>query len=126
MINGQKPWTSLVGDADYCWPAVRTDPEAPKHAGISIFIVDMKKPGIRTDELNLLSMHDIHAVFLDDVRVTICSLGVLDRAFFETRRWAQQTKLPDGRRVIDQESQALHRPPGGEHRKSGTVLGFPL
>jgi alkylation response protein AidB-like acyl-CoA dehydrogenase len=128
VINGQKLWTSLASDADYIWLAARTDPDAPKHSGISIFIVDMKTPGIRVDPLELLSMHDINAVFLDDVRVpaanlvsgenkgwklitsqlnhervTICSAGILERAFQETRRWAQQTKLPDGRRVIDQE-----------------------
>jgi alkylation response protein AidB-like acyl-CoA dehydrogenase len=128
VINGQKLWTSLASDADYMWLAVRTDPDAAKHAGISIFIVDMKTPGIRVDPLDLLSMHDINAVFLDDVRVparnlvagenkgwklitsqlnhervTICSAGILERAFAETRSWAQQTRLADGRRVIDQE-----------------------
>jgi alkylation response protein AidB-like acyl-CoA dehydrogenase len=117
VINGQKLWTSLAGDADYCWLAVRTNPDAPKHAGISIFIVDMKTPGIRID-----------AVFFDDVRVpaanlvggenrgwklitsqlnhervTLCSSGILERAFQQTREWAQKTRLPDGRRVIDQE-----------------------
>jgi len=128
VINGHKLWTSLAGDADYCWLAARTDPDAPKHAGISIFIVDMKAPGIRTDPLDLLSVHDIHAVFFDDVRiparnlvagenkgwklitsqlnherVTLCSAGMLEGLFSETQRWAQQTQLPDGRRVIDQE-----------------------
>jgi alkylation response protein AidB-like acyl-CoA dehydrogenase len=128
VINGAKLWTSLAGDADYCWLAVRTDPDAPKHGGISIFIVDMKTPGIRTDPLHLLSVHDIHAVFFDDVRVpsgnlvagenkgwklitsqlnheriTLCSAGMLEGVYSGARRWAQQTKLPDGRRVIDQE-----------------------
>jgi alkylation response protein AidB-like acyl-CoA dehydrogenase len=128
VVNGQKLWTSLAGDADYVWLAVRTDPKASKHGGISILIVDMKTPGIRVDPLDLISPHDIHAVFLDDVRVpaenlvagenkgwklitsqlnhervTICSSGILERAFSETRRWARETKLPDGDRVIDQE-----------------------
>src|SRR5205823_4294748 len=39
IINGQKMFTSLAGGADYCWLAVRTDPEAKKHKGISMFIV---------------------------------------------------------------------------------------
>ena len=129
VINGQKLWTSLASDADYCWLAVRTDPEAPKHAGLSIIIVPLKgTPGLRIDPLDLLSDHDINAVFLDDVRVpasnivagenkgwklitgqlnhervTICSSGILERAFDETRRWAAKATLPDGRRVIDQE-----------------------
>jgi alkylation response protein AidB-like acyl-CoA dehydrogenase len=131
VINGQKLWTSLASDADYCWLATRTDQEAAKHAGLSIFIMDMKAKGIRIDPLELLSSHDINALFLDDVRipkgslvggeknlnrgwklitgqlnherVTICSAGILERAFTQTRDWARKNKLPDGRRVIDQE-----------------------
>ena len=129
VINGQKLWTSLASDSDYCWLAVRTDPEAPKHSGLSIMIVDMKNtPGIRIDPLDLLSSHDINAVFFDDVRipagnlvggenkgwklitgqlnherVTLCSSGILEAAFLQTRDFARRTRLPDGRRVIDQE-----------------------
>jgi alkylation response protein AidB-like acyl-CoA dehydrogenase len=129
VVNGQKLWTSLAGDADYCWLAVRTDPDASKHAGLSILIVDMKNtPGIRVDPLELLSAHDINAVFFDDVRVpaanlvggenkgwklitgqlnhervTLCSSGVLARAYEQTRDFAARTKLADGRRLIDQE-----------------------
>jgi alkylation response protein AidB-like acyl-CoA dehydrogenase len=128
VINGQKLWTSLAGHADYCWLAVRTDPAASKHAGLSILIVDMKTPGIRVDPLHLLSDHDINAVFFDDVRVpaenivlgegkgwklitgqlnhervTLCASGMLERAFDEARDYAQQTKLAEGSRVIDQD-----------------------
>ena len=54
VVNGQKLWTSLAGDADYCWLAARTDPQAPKHQGISLLIVDLKNtPGIRVDPLEL-------------------------------------------------------------------------
>ncbi|MEN8159675.1 MAG: amidohydrolase family protein, partial [Myxococcota bacterium] len=49
--------------------------DAPKHAGISILIVDMKRSGIRMDPLDLISDHDIHAVFFDDVRVPATSLA---------------------------------------------------
>src|SRR6188474_3848168 len=70
VINGQKMWTSLASDADYCWLAVRTDPEAPKHKGISMLIVDLKStPGITIEPLHLLSSHDINAVYYDNVRV---------------------------------------------------------
>jgi 3-oxocholest-4-en-26-oyl-CoA dehydrogenase alpha subunit len=128
VINGQKMWTSLAGDADYIWLATRTNPEAKKHKGISLFAVDMKTPGIRVEPLKLLSEHNINATYFDDVRVpasslvggedngwtlitnqlnhervTLCSSGIIDRCLEETRAWAQQTKLPDGRRVIDQE-----------------------
>ncbi len=128
VINGQKLWTSLASDADYCWLAVRTDPDASKHGGLSILIVDMKTPGIRVDPLHLLSSHDINAVFFDDVRVpvgnlvgkenegwklitgqlnhervTLCSSGLLESAYERTLDFAKATKLSDGRRVIDQE-----------------------
>ncbi len=128
VINGQKMWTSLAGDADYCWLAVRTDPDAAKHKGISIVIVDMKAPGITVDPLNLLSSHNINATFYDDVRVpvenvvggenngwglimnqlnhervTLCSSGLLEQAYQEVRAWAQQSTGADGRRVIDHE-----------------------
>lgn len=129
VVNGQKTWTSLASDADYCWLAVRTDQEAAKHAGLSILIMDLKNsPGLRIDPLDLLSVHDINQMFMDDVRipvsnligkegqgwklitgqlnherVTICSSGILERAFAQTREFAQRQKLPDGRRVIDQE-----------------------
>ncbi len=127
VINGQKLWTSVAGDADYCWLATKTDPDE-KHGGISMFIVDLKSPGITIQPMDLLSDHDINIVFYENVRVpaknlvggenkgwklitsqlnhervTLCSSGLLEQSFDETHRWAQETKLPDGRRVIDQE-----------------------
>jgi alkylation response protein AidB-like acyl-CoA dehydrogenase len=127
IINGQKMWTSLSSDADYCWLAVRTDPDAAKHKGISMILVPMDTPGITLSPLNLLGTHDINAVFFEDVvvpaanvvggenhgwklitnqlnheRVTLFASGVMDRALTEVTQYAQETKLPDGRRVIDQ------------------------
>ena len=127
VINGQKMWTSLSSDADYCWLACRTDPDAAKHKGISMILVPMDTPGITLSPLNLLGTHDINAVFFEDVvvpaanvvggenhgwklitnqlnheRVTLFASGVMDRALTEVTQYAQDTKLPDGRRVIDQ------------------------
>jgi alkylation response protein AidB-like acyl-CoA dehydrogenase len=127
IINGQKMWTSLSSDADYCWLACRTDPDAAKHKGISMIIVPMDTPGITLSPLHLLGTHDINAVFFEDVvvpaanvmggenhgwklitnqlnheRVTLFASGVMDRALTEVTEYAQETKLPDGRRVIDQ------------------------
>jgi 3-oxocholest-4-en-26-oyl-CoA dehydrogenase alpha subunit len=128
VITGQKMWTSLAGDADYCWLAARTGDEDSRHRGISLFIAPMDAPGIERTRLNLLSSHDIHSVYWDDVRVpaanlvggenegwklivnqlnhervTLCSPGMAEHMLHETIDWARRTTLPDGRRVIDQE-----------------------
>ena len=128
VISGQKMWTSLASDADYCWLAVRTNPEAAKHKGISMIVVPMEAEGITIEPLHLLSQHDINQVFYDDVRVradnlvggenngwslivdqlnhervTLCSSGLLEQAYTEVRDWALATRNADGRRVIDDE-----------------------
>lgn len=70
VINGQKTWCSYGHLADYCWLAARTDPDASRHEGISIFIVDMKTPGITIRPLiNILNRHSFNEVFFDDVRI---------------------------------------------------------
>ncbi len=70
VINGQKTWCSFAHYANYCWLGARTDPSAPKHRGISMFIIDMKTPGITVKPLiNVLNCHSFNEVFLDDVRV---------------------------------------------------------
>jgi alkylation response protein AidB-like acyl-CoA dehydrogenase len=128
VINGTKIFTSLAGDADYCWLAVRTDPDASKHKGISMVIVPMNTPGVRVVPMQLIGDHNINYTFWEDVRVplanvvgglnngwslitnqlnhervTLCSPGIIERALGDVRKWAQDTKLADGRRVIDQE-----------------------
>jgi len=133
VIDGTKIFTSLASDADYCWLAVRTDPDAPKHKGISMVIVPMDTPGVRVVPMQLLGEHDINYTFWEDVRVpisnvvgglnkgwnlitnqlnhervTLCSPGIIERALADVRSWTQQTTLADGRRVIDQEWVRLH------------------
>jgi alkylation response protein AidB-like acyl-CoA dehydrogenase len=128
VVNARKMWTSLAGDADYCWLAVRTNPEASKHKGISIMAVDMKSPGITVNPLHLMAMHDINETVFEDVRVpdanlvggegggwnlivnqlnhervTLLSPGLLEQSYTEVRRWAQETRDADGRRHIDNE-----------------------
>jgi len=70
VINGQKIWCSYGHYADYCWLGARTDPKAPKHKGISMFVVDMKTPGVTVRPLiNVLNRHSFNEVFFDDVRI---------------------------------------------------------
>jgi 3-oxocholest-4-en-26-oyl-CoA dehydrogenase alpha subunit len=128
IINGAKIYTSLASDADYIWLAARTDPSVAKHKGISLFLVPMDTPGIRVVPMKLLSEHNINYTFYEDVRVpaaalvggenegwtlitnqlnhervTLCAPGLVERVLNDVRVWAQATKLPDGRRVVDQE-----------------------
>ena len=75
VINGQKIWTTIAHYANYMWLAARTDPDAPKHRGISMFVVDMKTPGITVRPLiNLLNRHSFNEVFFDDVHIPKDSL----------------------------------------------------
>jgi len=80
VVNGQKIWTSLGHRADWCQLYVRTDPDAPKHKGISCLIVDMHLPGIEVRPLVTLNgAADFAEVFFNDVRVPVHSLlGPLD------------------------------------------------
>ena len=127
-INGQKIFTSLASYADYVWLAARTDPEAPKHKGISIFLVPTTDPGFSYTKIHTMVNASTFNTYYDDVRVgddaivyglnrgwdliinqlnyervSLAPPGMLSRTYEETVRWAQDTKLGDGRRVIDQE-----------------------
>ena len=72
VINGQKVWTSGAGYAEFCFLFCRTDPNVPKHAGISIILVPMDTPGLTVKPLKEIihpEKPDLAEVFLDDVRV---------------------------------------------------------
>ncbi len=128
VINGQKTFTSLASYADYVWLAARTDPEAPKHKGITIFAVPTTDPGFSYSKIETMVNASTFQTFYDDVRVpdsaiigdlnrgwdlivnqlnyervSLAPPGIIETLYSDVRRWAQHTTLPDGRRVVDQE-----------------------
>lgn len=77
VINGQKVWTSGANHADFCFLFCRTDPDAPKHKGISVILVPMDTPGVRVRPLAEIVAPedpDLNEVFLSDVVVPAANL----------------------------------------------------
>jgi alkylation response protein AidB-like acyl-CoA dehydrogenase len=135
VINGSKMFTSGAEFADYIWLAARTDPEAKKHKGITVFIVPTDSPGFSWKPLHTMPGVSTYYTFYDDVRVAasaivlgenegwklvtnqlnleraaLGNLGALEPLFEKTLQWARSTRLDDGY-VIDQPwaQQALAR-----------------
>jgi alkylation response protein AidB-like acyl-CoA dehydrogenase len=72
IVNGQKIWTSNAHQSDAVWLVVRTDPEAPKHRGISCLMVDLDSPGIDIRPLvDMTGEHHFNEVYFEDVRVPV-------------------------------------------------------
>ncbi|GIW43597.1 MAG: acyl-CoA dehydrogenase [Candidatus Binatia bacterium] len=69
IINGQKMWNTMAHMATHNWLAVRTEPDAPKHKGISIIIVPMDAPGVSVQPIYVWPGLRTNALFLDNVRV---------------------------------------------------------
>jgi 3-oxocholest-4-en-26-oyl-CoA dehydrogenase alpha subunit len=128
VINGQKMWTSLIQYADYVWLACRTDPDAPRHKGLSIIMVPTDSDGFSWTPVHTLAGVTTSATYYSDVRVPIANLigaenggwplitnqlnhervaltsaAPVMSALADVVDWARSTKLADGRRVIDQE-----------------------
>jgi 3-oxocholest-4-en-26-oyl-CoA dehydrogenase alpha subunit len=126
VINGQKIFTTGGHEADYIWLAARTNPDVPKHKGLSIFIVDATLPGIKMTPIMTLDDHRSNAVYYEDVRVpadaivggenegwrlittqlnheriALASSGKAEHLLDQVVRWARETEAPEGGRVID-------------------------
>lgn len=84
VVNGSKIWTSMAQFADWMILLARTDPEAPKHRGISFFLLDMTLPGVTVRPLvDMLGRHAFNEVFFDNVRVPRdCLVGEQNRGWY--------------------------------------------
>src|SRR4029450_6320091 len=114
--------------ADYIWLAARTDPEAPKHKGISILLVPTTSPGFSYTKIETMGNASTYTTYYDDVRVPAdavvagvnrgwdlitnqlnyervspAPVGMVAKVYEDVVAWARSTKLADGRRVIDQD-----------------------
>ncbi len=84
VVNGQKIWTSGAHRADWMILLARTDPDAPKHKGITYFMLDMHSPGVEVRPLvNMAGTHEFNEVFFEDVRIPSRHiLGEVDRGWY--------------------------------------------
>ncbi len=83
VISGQKLWAGGAHVADYIWLAARTNPNSPKHKGISVFIVDMKTPGIRVRPFRSMAEGRYNEIFFDNIRVPASTMiGEKDRGWY--------------------------------------------
>ncbi|MGW7258739.1 acyl-CoA dehydrogenase family protein [Streptomyces sp. NPDC054834] len=127
VVNGQKIWTTNGDTADWVWLATRTDPEAPPHKGITMLLVPTSDPGYSCTLINTLASHDTTASYYENIRVpvsrrvgaenqgwrlitnqlnhervTLAAHGTMAiRALHDVQRWSMETKLANGRRVVD-------------------------
>ncbi|MGD9891473.1 MAG: acyl-CoA dehydrogenase family protein [Dehalococcoidia bacterium] len=123
VINGQKIWSSGAHRADWMFMLTRTDPDAPKHRGISMLLVDMKSPGITIQPLiDMSGRHVFNQEFFDNVRVPVSN-----RVGEENRGWYVGATLLDFERSNIGSSIALRHQVNDlikfaqEAAKSGTV-----
>ena len=125
VINGQKMWTSLAGYSDFIWLAARTDPDMPKHRGLSMFLVPTASAGYSRQKITTVGGATTNATFYDGVRlpldaliggenngwtlitgqlnherISLTSVGPIRRSLRDVVEWARETKV-DGERVID-------------------------
>lgn len=127
VINGNKIFTSAGVFADWVWLAVRTDPDAPRHKGISVVLVPTDSPGFSVTEIHTVGGISTSATYYEDVRVPLTNVvgglhagwklitsqlnhervalaargGIANEMFAEVLEWAKDTPRGDGARVYD-------------------------
>lgn len=106
IINGSKIWTSGAHRASHCIILTRTDPDAPKHRGISVFILNMDTPGITVRPiLNGANVHYFNQVFFDNVRVPKDSMiGPENRGWYVATTTLDFERSGVGRFALSQRS----------------------
>ena len=128
VVNGQKVFTTGGHDSDWVWLACRTDPDAPKHKGISILLVDCAAPGFKWTPIHVIGGGHTNATYYEDVRVPVSmrvgeenggwrmittqlnfervalgpAAGIL-RDVGDVSAWARETAAPEGGTVFDRE-----------------------
>jgi alkylation response protein AidB-like acyl-CoA dehydrogenase len=133
VINGQKVYTTHAHVADYIWLAARTDPDAPKHQGISIILVPTDAPGFSVTPIYTLGRERTNATYYQDVRVPVSNLvgpenggwglivaqlnherialatpGFAESVLDEVWAWAGSIPAPGGGRMLEQPWVQLH------------------
>jgi len=128
VINGQKIFTTHGHDCDYIWLAARTDPDAPKHKGLSILLVPTDAEGYSVTPIHTLGGERTNATYYENVRVpvanrvgpenggwalvvsqlnheriTLATPGTADRLLDEVWRWAAATDSPEGGKMLERE-----------------------
>lgn len=128
VINGQKMWTSLIQYADWIWMACRTDPDLPRHKGLSMILVPADAPGFSYTPVHTVAGVGTSATYYEDVRVpasnlvgelnggwslmtnqlnhervALTSAAPLTHSLELVVAWAKATKDADGQRIIDRE-----------------------
>jgi alkylation response protein AidB-like acyl-CoA dehydrogenase len=149
IVTGQKVFTSLAEYADYVWLAVRTDPAAPKHKGISILMVDTKSPGFSLSPIHTLGGNRTNVTYYDNVRVpasmrvagendgwklitmqlnhervALLAPGPVTRFVEEVIDWAKENRTSAGQRVIDQPWVQTHLARARAHVQVLTLLAW--
>jgi alkylation response protein AidB-like acyl-CoA dehydrogenase len=128
VINGQKIFTTHAHDAEYIWLAARTDPDAPKHKGITMILVPTDAPGFSVTPIYTLGGERTNATYYEDVRVpvsnrvgpenagwqlitsqlnheriTLAAPGLADRLVDEVWAWAHTARTPSGGSLLDEQ-----------------------
>lgn len=127
VINGSKMFTSGADGADWIWLAARTDPEAPKHKGISLILVPTSSDGFSATPIHTVGRGATTATYYDNVRVPVTNVvgrenfgwetiatqlnheriglaafsGVCEGMLEDTIEWARSSRTTDGRAMID-------------------------